>query len=63
MEMNPTAEIYTKMPPYILLLLKSTEPYLDQYFSLALHRASSNSGVGRLTETQNSSKHRVTIAK
>lgn len=32
MDMNPKSEIYAKMPPYILTLLKSTEPYLDEYF-------------------------------
>ena len=30
MDMNPRAEAFQKMPPYVLTLLKSTEPYLDQ---------------------------------
>jgi ubiquinone/menaquinone biosynthesis C-methylase UbiE len=34
MDMNPNSEVYKKMPPYILTLLKSTEPYLDEYFTL-----------------------------
>ena len=36
MDMNPQSAIFLKMPPYILTLLKSTEPYLDQYFAIDL---------------------------
>ncbi|HEY9294942.1 MAG TPA: class I SAM-dependent methyltransferase, partial [Phormidium sp.] len=39
MDMNPQSEVYAKMPPYILTLLKSTEPYLDQYFGLDIEEA------------------------
>jgi len=40
MDMNPQSEVYAKMAPYILTLLKSTEPYLDEYFALRLNSAS-----------------------
>ncbi|MEM1239938.1 MAG: class I SAM-dependent methyltransferase [Cyanobacteria bacterium P01_H01_bin.26] len=63
MEMNPRSEVYKKMPPYVLTLLKSTEPYLDQYFSLDLHQALVDRGFAPPTETQNSARHRVVIAK
>lgn len=63
MEMNPQSEVYKKLPAYVLTLLKSTEPYLDQYFSLDLHQALMDAGFAQPTQTQNSSRHRVVIAK
>lgn len=62
MEMNPQSEVYKKLPPYVLTLLKSTEPYLDQYFSLDLHQALTDGGFKPPSQTQNSSRHRVVIA-
>jgi SAM-dependent methyltransferase len=63
MDMNPQAEAYTKMPPYILTLLKSTEPYLDQYFSLDIEQAMVEAGFQTPTITSNSPRHRTVIAQ
>ncbi|WP_449418504.1 class I SAM-dependent methyltransferase [Phormidium nigroviride] len=63
MDMNPQSEIYAKMPPYILTLLKSTEPYLDQYFSLDISAALVEAGFSVPTITCNSPRHRTVIAK
>lgn len=63
MEMNPKAEIYKTMPRYVFTLLKSTEPYLDQYFSLDLHQAIIDSGFEPPSETHNSPRHRTVIAR
>jgi ubiquinone/menaquinone biosynthesis C-methylase UbiE len=63
MDMNPQSEIYAKMPPYILTLLKSTEPYLDQYFSLDIGQALVEAGFSAPTITCNSPRHRTVIAK
>lgn len=63
MDMNPQSEIYAKMPPYILTLLKSTEPYLDQYFSLNIEQAFLNAGFEKPTITINSPRHRTIIAQ
>lgn len=63
MDMNPQSEIYGKMPPYILTLLKSTEPYLDQYFSLDISAALVEAGFATPTITCNSPRHRTVIAK
>jgi len=63
MDMNPNSEIYAKMPPYILTLLKSTEPYLDQYFSLDLEQAIAKSGFKNMVITANSPRHRTVIAE
>jgi ubiquinone/menaquinone biosynthesis C-methylase UbiE len=63
MDMNPKSEIYAKMPPYILTLLKSTEPYLDQYFALDIENAIAQSGFSLPTITSNSPRHRTIVAQ
>jgi ubiquinone/menaquinone biosynthesis C-methylase UbiE len=63
MDMNPKSEIYAKMPPYILTLLKSTEPYLDEYFSLDLESAIGEAGFSSPTVTSNTPRHRTLIAQ
>ncbi|MBZ8179038.1 class I SAM-dependent methyltransferase [Oscillatoria salina] len=63
MEMNPRSQVYAQMPPYILTLLKSTEPYLDQYFSLDLADAIADAGFEPPTIISNSPRHRTVIAK
>lgn len=63
MEMNPKSEIYAKMPPYILTLLKSTEPYLDEYFTLDIEQAIVEAGFHAPTITPNSPRHRTIVAQ
>jgi ubiquinone/menaquinone biosynthesis C-methylase UbiE len=63
MDMNPYSDIYVKMPPYILTLLKSTEPYLDQYFSFDLASELVAAGFEAPSITANSPRHRTVIAK
>jgi ubiquinone/menaquinone biosynthesis C-methylase UbiE len=63
MDMNPKAEAYQKMPPYILTLLKSTEPYLDEYFSLDISQTLIEAGFDAPIITPNSPRHRTIIAK
>ncbi|WP_293132844.1 class I SAM-dependent methyltransferase [Microcoleus sp. bin38.metabat.b11b12b14.051] len=63
MDMNPQSEVYAKMPPYILTLLKSTEPYLDQYFGLDIEQALVDSGFAAPTITCNTVRHRTVVAE
>jgi len=63
MDMNPQSEVYQQMPPYVFTLLKSTEPYLDEYFSLDIQKALVNAGFEIPTITPNSPRHRTVIAK
>jgi ubiquinone/menaquinone biosynthesis C-methylase UbiE len=63
MDMNPKSEIYAKMPPYILTLLKSTEPYLDEYFGYDLEQAIYKAGFARPEVTRNSARHRTLVAQ
>lgn len=63
MDMNPESEIYAKMPPYILTLLKSTEPYLDEYFTLDIEQALVKAGFTAPTIACNTPRHRTVIAQ
>lgn len=63
MDMNPKSEIYAKLPTYMLTLLKSTEPYLDEYFSLDIEQALIKAGFNAPTITSNSPRHRTVIAQ
>ncbi len=63
MDMNPASEIYSQMAPYILTLLKSTEPYLDQYFTLDIAQSLVDAGFQAPTITANTPRHRTVIAK
>ncbi|MEH1908295.1 MAG: class I SAM-dependent methyltransferase [Nostoc sp.] len=63
MDMNPKSEVYQKMPAYILTLLKSTEPYLDEYFALDIEQAIVEAGFQAPTITNNTHRHRTIIAQ
>ncbi|MEL7007449.1 MAG: class I SAM-dependent methyltransferase [Cyanobacteria bacterium J06643_13] len=62
MDMNPQSAVLQKMPPYILTLLKSTEPYLDQYISLDLEQVMISAGFKTPIVETNSPRHRTIIA-
>ncbi len=63
MDMNPDSQFFRKLPPYILTLLKSTEPYLDQYMTLNMSQALVEAGFQKPTITSNSPRHRTILAK
>ena len=63
MDMNPRSPVFAQMPPYILTLLKSTEPYLDQYFALNIEQALIEVGFNVPTITINSPRHRAIVAR
>lgn len=63
MDMNPKSEIHAKMQPYVLTLLKSTEPYLDEYFTLDIEQALVEVGFTAPTITCNSPRHRTLITQ
>jgi ubiquinone/menaquinone biosynthesis C-methylase UbiE len=63
MDMNPKSEAFAKMPPYIFTLLKSTEPYMDEYFTLDISQAIIDAGFQAPRITINSPRHRTIIAQ
>ncbi|MGD1909922.1 MAG: methyltransferase domain-containing protein [Rivularia sp. (in: cyanobacteria)] len=60
---NPHSEAYQKMPRYVLTLFKSTEPYLDEYFSLDIKQALIDAGFQTPTITPSSPRHRTVVAQ
>ena len=63
MDMNPKAEAFKMMPPYVFTLLKSTEPYLDDYFSLDIEQTLVEAGFAAPHVASNSPRHRTIVAK
>lgn len=63
MDMNPTCDVFSRMPPYLLTLLKSTEPYLDQYLSLEMTAAFQTAGFTAPKIVINSPRHRTIIGQ
>jgi ubiquinone/menaquinone biosynthesis C-methylase UbiE len=63
MDMNPRSEIFAQLPPYVFTLLKSTEPYLDDYFTLDLEQAMVQAGFKSPLVVCNSPRHRTLIAQ
>ena len=62
MDMNPHSEVYATMAPHIFTLLKSTEPYLDEYFSLDIEKELVNAGFAVPKIICNTHRHRTIIA-
>ncbi|MGB3203208.1 MAG: class I SAM-dependent methyltransferase [Nodosilinea sp.] len=63
MDMNPRSEVMQKLPPFVFTLLKSTEPYLDDYFSLDMEAAITVAGFEHPKVNFNSPRHRTFIAR
>jgi ubiquinone/menaquinone biosynthesis C-methylase UbiE len=63
MDMNPRSQAYLTMPPYVMTLLKSTEPFMDEYFALDLEQELLAAGFDQVTITPNSPRHRTVIAQ
>lgn len=63
MDMNPQSEVIQKMPAFVFTLLKSTEPYLDQYFALDLDTAFTQAGFTSPVIHFNSPRHRTIIGR
>jgi ubiquinone/menaquinone biosynthesis C-methylase UbiE len=61
MDMNPQSEVFAKLPPYVFTLLKSTEPYLDEYFTLDMEKSMVEAGFEQPFVTCNSPRHRTFI--
>ena len=63
MDMNPRSPVYQKMPRYVFTLLKSTEPYLDEYFSLDIESLLKEIGFETPQVETISIRHRTIIAR
>lgn len=63
MDMNPQSDNYKKMPRYVFTLLKSTEPYLDEYFTLDIKSIFEKCGFSSPKIISISPRHRAIIAQ
>lgn len=63
MDMDPQSDTFAKMPPFVLTLLKSTEPYLDEYFSVDFAAALVAAGFSTPQVIRNSPRHRTILAQ
>ena len=63
MDMNPESEVLQRMPAFVFTLLKSTEPYLDEYFALDLPQEFRAAGFAPPTVDVNSPRHRTVIGR
>ncbi len=63
MDMNPHSETLLKMPPFVFTLLKSTEPYLDEYLTLDWPQAMATAGFAPPQVFINSPRHHTLIAR
>jgi SAM-dependent methyltransferase len=63
MDMDPSCQAYQTMPPAVMTLLKSTEPYMDAYFALDLEAELRQAGFDTVTSTSCSPRHRAVLAR
>lgn len=63
MDMNPQSEVYRQMPAFVLTLLKSTEPYFDEYFGLDIAAEFDAAGFTPPAITPNSPRHRTILGQ
>ncbi len=63
MDMDPACQAYQTMPAAVMTLLKSTEPFMDQYFALDLAAELRQAGFAAVTSTPCSPRHRLVLAR
>ncbi|WP_017324038.1 class I SAM-dependent methyltransferase [Synechococcus sp. PCC 7336] len=63
MDMNPDSEVHRNMPAFVLTLLKSTEPFLDDYFSFDIASAIAEAGFETPHQEASSPRHRTLVAR
>ena len=61
-DQDPDSEVIRRLPAPIATLLKSTEPYLEQYFSLDMAAALEAAGFHSLRRVACDPRHRVLVA-
>jgi SAM-dependent methyltransferase len=62
-DQDPQSAVIRRLPAPIATLLKSTEPYLEEYFSLDLPAALEASGFGSVRTQPCDPRHRVLVAQ
>ncbi len=63
MDIAPQAEFYQRIPAYVLTILKSTEPYLEEYFKLDIQQALRDNGFQQIKIMTHSKRYRAVLAR
>jgi ubiquinone/menaquinone biosynthesis C-methylase UbiE len=61
-DMDPTSAVIQNLSPVLFTLMKSTEPYLDEYFALDMEPMLRDIGFATVTITRTSPRHRAIVA-
>ncbi len=59
---NPQSSVIQNLPPVLFTLMKSTEPWSDEYYTFDLEAALKAAGFGEVTMTPSDPRHRTLIA-
>jgi ubiquinone/menaquinone biosynthesis C-methylase UbiE len=60
---NPQSSVIQNLPPVLFTLMKSTEPWSDEYYTFDLEVALKSAGFSEVTMTPSDPRHRTLIAK
>ncbi|MEM1308347.1 MAG: class I SAM-dependent methyltransferase [Cyanobacteria bacterium P01_H01_bin.153] len=60
---NPKSEVIQKLPPAIFTLMKSTEPWTDDYYTFDIEAALADIGYQRITTYETDPRHRAILAQ
>jgi ubiquinone/menaquinone biosynthesis C-methylase UbiE len=60
---NPQSSVIQNLPPVLFTLMKSTEPWSDEYYTFDLEAALKAAGFSAVTMTPSDPRHRTLIAK
>lgn len=59
---DPTSPVLHRLPAPVFMMMKSTEPYLDQYYSADIIQDVRNCGFENVTSTRTSPRYRTVVA-
>ena len=60
---NPKSKTIQGLPPALAILMKSTEPWSDEYYSMNVEETMEKFGFGSVTTTEIDHRHRCICAK
>ncbi|MEL6555487.1 MAG: class I SAM-dependent methyltransferase [Cyanobacteria bacterium J06621_11] len=60
---DPNSSVIQNLPPVLFTLMKSTEPWSDDYYTFDVESALENSGFGRVTTVASDPRHRTIVGR
>lgn len=60
---NPHSPVIQKLPPVLFTLMKSTEPWSDDYYTFDVEAALENSGFEQIVTVASDPRHRTLVAR